>query len=94
MAEVGLTQVIVVVGFLAVLIAVQIVLRRHATGIGNRLGRGREIRLVEVTPIGQHERLCLVEADGQRILVLTGRQGAGAFLQLGQVTPPASQAQL
>ena len=46
MAEVGLTQVIVVVGFLAVLIAVQIVLRRHVTGIGNRLGRGREIRVV------------------------------------------------
>ena len=41
MAEVGLTQVILVVGFLAVLIAVQIVLRRHATGICNRLGLGR-----------------------------------------------------
>jgi hypothetical protein len=87
MAEVSLTQVIVVVGFLAVLIAIQIVLRRNAQGIGSRLGRGREIRLV------QHERLCLVEADGQRILVLTGRQGAGAFLQLGQVTQQTAQAQ-
>ena len=93
MAEVSLTQVIVVVGFLAVLIAIQIILRRNAQGIGSRLGRGREIRLVEVTPIGQHERLCLVEADGQRILVLTGRQGAGAFLQLGQVTQQTAQAQ-
>jgi len=93
MAEVSLTQVIVVVGFLAVLIAIQIVLRRNAQGIGSRLGRGREIRLVEVTPIGQHERICLVEVDGQRILVLTGRQGAGAFLQLGQVAQPTAQAQ-
>jgi hypothetical protein len=91
MAEVSLTQVIVVVGFLAALIAVQIVLRRHAQGIGKRLGRGRDIRLVEVAAIGTHERLTLVEADGQRILVLTGRNGTGAFLPLGSVAPSASE---
>jgi hypothetical protein len=90
MAEVGLTQVIVVVGFLAALIAVQILLRRNAQGIGKRLGRGRDIRLVEVAAIGTHERLTLVEADGQRILVLTGRNGTGAFLPLGPAAPDAS----
>jgi hypothetical protein len=90
MAEVGLTQVIVVVGFLAALIAVQILLRRNAQGIGKRLGRGRDIRLVEVAAIGTHERLTLVEADGQRVLVLTGRNGTGAFLPLGPVAPEAS----
>jgi flagellar biogenesis protein FliO len=90
MSEVSLTQVIVVVGFLAVLIAVQIVLRRNAHGIGNRLGRGREIRVVEVTAIGPNDRLCLVETGGQRILVLTGRHGAGAFLHLGPQPPTAS----
>lgn len=90
MAEVSLTQVIMVVGFLAALIAVQIVVRRHAQGIGKRLGRGRDIRLVEVTALGAHERLSLVEADGQRILVLTGRNGTGAFLPLGRLVSEAS----
>lgn len=92
MAQVSLTQVIVVVGFLALLIAVQIMLRRHAQGIGRRLGRGRDIRLVEVAAIGTHERLSLVEADGQRILVLTGRNGTGAFLPLGPAAPDTSVA--
>lgn len=91
MAEVGLTQVIVVAGFLAALIAVQILLRRHAQGIGKRLGRGRDIRLVEVAAIGTHERLSLVEANGQRILVLTGRNGTGAFLPLGPAASDASE---
>lgn len=91
MAELSVTQVIVVVGFLAVLIAVQIVLKRHAQGIGKRLGRGREIRLVEVAALGPHERLSLVEADGQRILVLTGRNGSGAFHALGPVAPDAAE---
>lgn len=88
MAQVSLTQVVVVVGFLAALIAVQIVLQRHARGIGKQLRRGREITLVEVTALGPHDRLSLVEADGQRILVLTGRHGAGAFMALG---PAASE---
>ena len=87
MAQVSLTQIIVVVGFLAALIAVQIVLQRNARGIGKRLGRGREIRVVEVTALGTHDRLSLVEADGQRILVLTGRHGAGAFMELGPSAP-------
>ncbi|MBF9046374.1 hypothetical protein LSUCC0031_04520 [Rhodobacterales bacterium LSUCC0031] len=93
MAEVGVTQVIVVVGFLAMLIAVQILLRRNAQGIGNRLGRGREVRLIEVTPLGPNDRLCLIEADGQRILVLTGRHGAGAFLPLGQTAADTPKVQ-
>lgn len=83
MAQVSVTQIIVVVGFLAALIAVQIVLQRNARGIGKRLGRGREIQMVEVTALGPNDRLSLVEADGQRILVLTGRHGAGAFMVLG-----------
>ena len=87
MAQVSLTQIIVVVGFLAALIAVQIVLQRNARGIGKRLGRGREIRVVEVTALGTHDRLSLVETDGQRILVLTGRHGAGAFMALGPAAP-------
>jgi flagellar biogenesis protein FliO len=87
MAQVSLTQIIVVVGFLAALIAVQIMLQRNARGIGKRLGRGREIRVVEVAALGTHDRLSLVEANGQRILVLTGRHGAGAFMALGPVLP-------
>jgi flagellar biogenesis protein FliO len=90
MAEMGVTQLIVVVGFIAVLIAIQILLRRHGDGIGKRLARGREIRLIEVAALGVHDRLSLVEADGQRILVLTGRHGAGAFLPLGLEAPEAS----
>lgn len=86
MAQVSLTQIIVVVGFLAALIAVQIVLQRNARGIGKRLGRGREVRLLEVAALGPNDRLSLVEADGQRILVLTGRNGAGAFMALGPAT--------
>jgi hypothetical protein len=91
MVDVSLTQVIVVVGFLAALIAVQIVLRRNAQGIGKRLARGRDIRLIEVAAIGTHERLNLVEANGQRILVLTGRNGTGAFLPLGPAAPDAPE---
>ncbi len=83
MAQVSLTQILVVVGFLAALIVVQIVLHRNARGIGKRLGRGREIQVIEVTALGPNDRLSLVEADDQRILVLTGRHGAGAFMVLG-----------
>lgn len=87
MVEPSMTQLLVVVGFLAVLVAVQVLVRRHAKGIGGKLGRGREIRLIEVTTLGSNERLSLVETGGQRVLVLTGRHGAGAFLTLGPVAP-------
>lgn len=86
MVQVSLTQIIVVVVFLAALIAVKIVLQRNARGIGKRLGRGREIQVVEVTVLGPNDRLSLVEVDGQRILVLTGRHGVGAFMVLGPAT--------
>jgi flagellar biogenesis protein FliO len=93
MAEVGITQVIMVVGFLAALIAVQILLNRNAQGIGNRLGRGRTVRLIEVTPLGPNDRLCLIEVNDQRILVLIGRHGSGSFLPLGQAGPDMTMLQ-
>ena len=87
MVGVGITQLIVVVGFLVILISAQLLLRKNAQGISNRLGRGRELRLIEVTPLGPKDRLFLIEADGQRVLVLAGRQGAGAFLPLSRIVP-------
>lgn len=87
MAEPGWTQVIVVVIFIAALLAVQVLVRRNAGGLGKRLARDRDLHLVEVLAIGPNERLSVVETGGQRIMVLTGRQGAGALLPLGPVTP-------
>jgi len=93
MAEVGITQVIMVVGFLTALIAVQVLLHRNAQGIGRRLGRGRRVSLIEVTPLGPNDRLCLIEVNGQRILVLIGRHGSGSFLPLGQAGPDITMLQ-
>ena len=83
MVESSMTQLLIVAGFLALLIAVQVVVRRHAKGIGVKLGRGREIRLLEVTALGPNQRLSLVEVNGQRVLILTGRNSAGVILALG-----------
>ena len=65
MAEVGLTQVIVGVGFLAVLIAVQIGLRRHAGLLGGALSRKR-------SDCGDGERASLIRRP------TPSHRGAGA----------------
>jgi flagellar biogenesis protein FliO len=91
MAEPGWTQVIVVVVFIAALLAVQVLVRRNAGGLGKRLARGRDLHLIEVLSIGPNERLSVVETGGQRIIVLTGRQGAGALLSLGPMASASGE---
>lgn len=76
------TKLVIVAGFLVVLLALQLYLKKHGKGLGRSLGGARRIRVLETTALGPQERLTLVEADGQRLLVLSGRRGQGAFWPL------------
>lgn len=86
-----LTKVVIVAGFLAALFALQVVFRKYGKRLGQQLGQGRRIRVLESTALGPQERLTLIEAEGQRLLVLSGRRGQGAFWPLEGAAPDEAQ---
>lgn len=82
MTSFDFTKIVIVAGFLIVLLALQVYFKKYGGRLGRGLGADRRIRVLETTMLGPQDRLTLVEADGQRVLVLTGRRGQGAFWPL------------
>lgn len=86
-----LTKIMIVAGFLLILLALQIYFTKYGKRIGRSIGEGRRIRVLETSALGPQERLTLVEADGRRVLVLSGRGGQGAFWPLDPAAPDGGQ---
>ena len=85
------TKLVIVAGFLVVLLALQLYVKKYGKGLGRSMSGERRIRVLETTALGPQDRLTLIEADGQRLLVLSGRRGQGAFWPLDPATPDEGQ---
>ncbi len=76
MSDVSLTQISVVVVFLAALLALQFWIKRHKGTLGAQLHRGRRMKLIEALPLGDGARLLLIEVDGKTQLLSAHKSSA------------------
>ena len=83
MAGVEASQIVIVVAFLALLVGVQVWVRRNREGLGARLRPGREVEILETVALAPHERLTLVRIGAERVLVLSARGAGAQMLPLG-----------
>ncbi|MBM3611421.1 MAG: hypothetical protein FJX19_00370 [Alphaproteobacteria bacterium] len=89
MAGVEASQIVIVVAFLALLVVLQVWVRRNREGLGARLRPGREVDIIETVAIAPQERLTLVRIGTQRVLVLSARGAGAQMLALGpDIAPP------
>lgn len=70
-------------------------LRRWSSGqplsSASRLGGRRRLRLLDSLHLGQRQRLLIVEAEGQRLLIGVGPQEVRTLAQLGPSTDLSSR---
>ena len=93
MPGVSISQVVIVIVFLALLVGVQVWVRRNREGIGARLRQGREIVVVEQANLAPTERVTLLRVGDRRVLVYSARGTAGALLDLGRDDAPTGGTQ-
>ena len=81
MAGVEASQIVIVVAFLALLVGVQVWVRRNREGLGARLRPGREVEILETVALAPHERLTLVQIgtrwhqlDEPQVIRINGEQ--------------------
>lgn len=77
---VEISQVLVVVCFLGLLIALQHFIRRNRDGLRNRLTTQKRLQLLEVLSLGTGERVSLVALDGRECLVHSARHGSSLIV--------------
>lgn len=82
MEWVNLSQVVTVGAFLGLLLALRWWIGQRRGAISARLRPGRLLEVVEVLPLGPHERLTLVRLGGRQVLVHSGRGGPAQMLPL------------
>jgi flagellar biogenesis protein FliO len=74
---------------LGVLLVATYVARRVRGGWGPRRAAGNAITIVATRPVGPGAALMIIEADGQRFLVSSGRQGITPIGALGSAPAAA-----
>ena len=82
-----LMPLLVILGVL--MLAAYVARRLRNGGWGARRAGGNAITIVATRPVGPGAALMIVEAEGQRFLVSSGRQGITAIGALGGAPPPA-----
>lgn len=90
----GASEILSTLGPLAVILGVlmaaaYVVRRLRNGGWGLRRAGGSTITIVATRPVGPGAALMIVEADGQRFLVSSGRQGITPIGALGGAPAPA-----
>lgn len=89
MAGIDASQIVIVLAFLALLVVLQVWVRRNREGLGAKLRAGREVEIVETVAIAPQERLTLVRIGTQRVLVLSARGAGVQMVPLGpDIAPP------
>ncbi|HEY1858057.1 FliO/MopB family protein [Acidocella sp.] len=85
-----ISTLVPLVVILGLLMAAAYVARRWRDGnLGARRTGQNAITIVATRPVGPGAALMIVEAEGQRFLVSSGRQGLTPIGALGGTTPPA-----
>ena len=91
-------QIVTIVAFLMVLLALMWFVKRHRGGITSRINTDRRMQHIEDLSLAPQQRLHLIEVDGRTFLVHAGKGHAASFIAVdGEVssaleTPSATPA--
>ena len=77
-------RILTIAGFLGVLVLVWAVIRHKRAPLSASLAAGRSLELKEVLALGGDSRALLLRAEGQTVLVVTGRRTGTAVTLLPQ----------
>ena len=80
---ISLEQIVIIVAFLMMLIALMWFLRRHRGGITRRIHADRRMQHIEDLSLAPQQRLHLIEVDGRTFLVHAGKGHAASFIAVG-----------
>ena len=80
---ISLEQIVIIVAFLMMLIALMWFLRRHRRGITSRIHADRRMQHIEDLSLAPQQRLHLIEVDGRTFLVHAGKGHAASFIAVG-----------
>lgn len=80
MPFIEISQILIVLCFLGVLFAVQMLVRRNREGLRTRLALQRRIQLIETLTVGAGERVHLLSVDGRDCLVHSARHGSSLLI--------------
>jgi hypothetical protein len=75
-------RILTLAGFLGVLILAWAAIRFNRAPLAARLGAGRSLELTETLSLGGDARAVLLRAQGQTVLVVTGRKSGTALTLL------------
>ena len=89
---ISLEQIVIIVAFLMMLIALMWFLRRHRGGITSRIHADRRMQHIEDLSLAPQQRLHLIEVDGRTFLVHAGKGHAASFIAVGGDTAGADTA--
>lgn len=83
-------RILTLAGFLGLLVLAWAAIRFNRAPLAARLKGDRRMEVAEVLPLGGDARAILMRADGQSILIVTGRRGGTAMLALAPAPGAAS----
>ncbi|MDX1779698.1 MAG: flagellar assembly protein FliO [Thalassovita sp.] len=75
-------QILKVGGFLAVLVAVLVLVQSNRSKLSGRMAKGRRMQLSEVTALGPDARAMLLSVDGADFLVVTAKRQPPVITEL------------
>ena len=90
---ISMDQIVIIVAFLMLLFLLMWFVKRNRGGIAGRLNPSRRMQHVEDLALAPHQKLHLVEVDGQRFLVHAGKGHAASFIAVdgdGMTNRPAT----
>ena len=90
---ISMDQIVIIVAFLMLLFLLMWFVKRNRGGIAGRLNPSRRMQHVEDLALAPHQKLHLIEVDGQRFLVHAGKGNAASFIAVdgdGTTTKPAT----
>ena len=91
---IAMDQIVIIVAFLMMLFGLLWFVKRNRTGIAGRLSPARRMQHIEDLSLAPHQRLHLIEVDGQTFLVHAGKGHAASFMAVDgtptSAEPPTS----
>ena len=77
---ISLEQIVIIVAFLMLLLALMWMIKRNRGGISSRLHPARRMQHLEDLSLAPQQRLHLIEVDGRTFLVHAGKGHAASFI--------------
>ena len=84
---ISMDQIVIIVAFLMLLFLLMWFVKRNRGGIAGRLNPSRRMQHIEDLALAPHQKLHLIEVDGQRFLVHAGKGHAASFITVDGTAP-------